>query len=108
MKLDRVTRRFLSIWLALIGLLLATLGSAYLPMGAWNSVANLAIAVVKALLVALVFMHLKSDRPVLRVPAVAALLTLALLFGLTLADYSARTRYAAPWQAPAGAISRVH
>ena len=101
------TRRFIAVWVALIALLLTTFGSAYFAMGTWNSIVNLAIAVVKALLVALFFMHLKSDRPVLRVPVIAALFTLALLFGLVLADYSARTRYAAPWQVPEGAISRV-
>jgi cytochrome c oxidase subunit 4 len=70
-------------------------------MGIWNSGANFAIAVAKALLVAVFFMHLARGRPVYRLVAVAALYTLALLMTLSLADYSARERYPAPWQAPA-------
>jgi hypothetical protein len=46
-------------------------------------------------------MHLARGRPVYRLVAVAALYTLALLMTLSLADYSARERYPAPWQAPA-------
>jgi hypothetical protein len=47
------------------------------------------------------FMHLARGRPVYRLVAVAALYTLALLVTLSLADYSARERCPAPWQAPA-------
>jgi len=94
-------RRLALIWLALLVLLALTCGSAFVPMGIWNSVANFAIAVAKALLVAVFFMHLARGRPVYRLVAVAALYTLALLMTLSLADYSARERYPAPWQAPA-------
>ena len=38
-------------WLALMAFLALTLASSYLPMGAWNSVANLAISCAKALLI---------------------------------------------------------
>jgi cytochrome c oxidase subunit 4 len=102
------SRRLLGIWVVLMGLLVATYGSAYIPMGAWNSIINLVIAIMKALLVALFFMHLSSARPILRVPAVAALFALALLLGLSLADYKTRMMYSAPWQVPRGAISSVH
>jgi hypothetical protein len=44
----------------------------------------------------------------LRVPGVAALLALALLLGLSLADYKTRVVYPAPWQVPRGGISSVH
>jgi len=35
-------------WLGLMALLALTFGSAYLPMGAWNSAANMAISCAKA------------------------------------------------------------
>jgi cytochrome c oxidase subunit IV len=106
-KLKPAYTRAASVWLALIVLLLATFGSAYVQLGVWNGVTNLAIAALKALLVAIVFMQLRADRPALRIVVIAALFTLGVLFGLSQADYATRVRYAAPWQVPQGAISRV-
>ena len=50
---------------------LATLGSAFIPLGALNSAINLAIATAKALLVAWFFMHLRSGHAMLRITAAA-------------------------------------
>lgn len=94
-------RRPVTIWLALLVLLALTCGSAFIPMGIWNSIANLAIAVLKAALVVLFFMHLIDARPAYRLVGIAALFTLALLLGLSSADYSTRVVYPAAWQVPA-------
>jgi cytochrome c oxidase subunit 4 len=99
--MNRTVRRLTSIWLGLLVLLALTCGSAFFPMGIWNTVTNFGIAVGKALLIAVFFMHLERGRTVYRLVAIAALYTLALLVTLSLADYSARERYPAPWQAPA-------
>lgn len=96
-------RRLGLVWLALMVLLATTCASAYLPMGVWNAVVNLAIASAKALLVAVFFMHLTGGRPAYRLVAAAALFTLALLIGLSFLDYGWRPHYAAPWQVPTGA-----
>ncbi len=93
-------RRSMLVWAALMVLLLLTFGSAYLKLGAWNSAINLAIAVAKALLVALFFMHLRRGSNLVRIFAVTALVTLALLFGLSHADYATRGIHWAPWQTP--------
>lgn len=93
-------RRSILVWAALMVLLLLTFGSAYLKLGTWNSAINLAIAAVKALLVAAFFMHLRSASSMLRIVAATALLTLALLFGLSRPDYATRTINRAPWQTP--------
>jgi cytochrome c oxidase subunit 4 len=77
-------------WLALMALLALTLGSAYLPMGAWNSVANMAISCAKALLIAVFFMHLRHAGALLRIAAFTALLWLALLFCLSWTDLAYR------------------
>jgi cytochrome c oxidase subunit 4 len=84
-------------WLALMALLALTLGSAYLPMGPWNTIANTAISCAKALLIALFFMHLRHAGALLRVAALTALVWLALLFGLSSTDYATRTVSPAPW-----------
>jgi len=91
----------IGVWLLLLALLLITCASAWIPMGAWNTVINLAIAAAKALLVAIFFMHLRRSRPVLRIAAATGLLFVALLLGLSLTDYAVRETFEAPWQVPA-------
>lgn len=93
-------RRNMLVWGSLMALLLLTFGSAYLKLGSWNSVINLAIAVAKAFLVAIFFMHLRNASTLLRIVAVMALLMLALLFGLSQTDYVTRAIHQAPWQVP--------
>lgn len=93
-------RRNMLVWAALMVLLLLTFGSAYLKLGAWNNVINLAIAAAKALLVAAFFMHLRSASTMLRIVAATALIMLALLFGLSHADYATRVIHRVPWQTP--------
>jgi cytochrome c oxidase subunit 4 len=83
-------RSYVVVWLALICLLLLTLGSAYVPLGPLNSAINLAIAVAKALLVAFFFMHLRSAHYVLRIAAMAGFFWLAILIGLSLTDFATR------------------
>jgi cytochrome c oxidase subunit 4 len=84
-------------WLALMALLALTFGSSYLPMGAWNSVANMAISCAKALLIAVFFMHLRQAGALLRLAACIGFLWLALLFGLSWTDFGTRTFSPAPW-----------
>lgn len=84
------------IWAALLALLALTCGSAYVPLGFFNGVINLGIAAIKALLVMVFFMQLKSDRPVIRIFAGAAFLWLAILMGLSLVDFLARPQTAVP------------
>lgn len=98
-------RRYLWAWLALMGLLALTLGSAYLKMGIWNSVANLGIAVMKALIVLLLFMHLRLANATIRIYASIGLFTLALLFLISGSDYLTRATHDAPWFAPPATAS---
>jgi cytochrome c oxidase subunit 4 len=86
-------------WLALMILLALTFGSSYIPMGPWNTVANTGISCVKALLIAIFFMHLRNAGALLRIVAVIGLLWLALLFGLSWTDFATRTISPAPWSA---------
>ena len=87
-------------WLGLMLCLALTVGSSYVPMGAWNSVTNMAISCAKALLIAMFFMHLRGAGALLRIAAVVGLVWLALLFGLSGSDFGTRTISPAPW-APA-------
>lgn len=83
-------RTYVFVWIALICLLLVTLGSAYVPLGRLNSAINLAVAVAKTLLVVFFFMHLRSSHYMLRIAAAAGFFWLAILIGLSLTDFLAR------------------
>jgi cytochrome c oxidase subunit 4 len=96
--MSKEIKRFVIVWLCLMVLLGLTFGSAFLHLGAWNSVINLVIAAIKALLVVLFFMHLKSAQGLVRICAVTALFTLGLLFLLSASDYFTRVIYPAPVQ----------
>nr|WP_208296067.1 cytochrome C oxidase subunit IV family protein [Telluria antibiotica] len=84
----------------MLALLALTAGSALLRLGWLNTAISLAIALAKALLVVIVFMRLKRAPALLRLAAVAGAVTLVLLFGLSLSDYTTRTELKAPWQQP--------
>lgn len=111
-------------WLALLALLALTAASAWLPLGVWNGVLNLVIALAKAALVAWRYMALRRQDSVPRLVAATGLAALLLLLCLTAADYGTRVLRPAPWQAPpstrplaglqwrgadlAGAVRRAH
>ncbi len=78
------------VWIALMLLLAATVTSAYVPLGAFNSAINLVIAAIKVVLVALFFMRLKSSNALIRLAAITGLFWLSILFVLSGADYLTR------------------
>jgi cytochrome c oxidase subunit 4 len=79
------------VFAALIGLTVLTVLSAQADVGAWHTPIALAIAVVKAALVVLIFMHaLRSERLTWVVIIASALMLLLLVIGV-LADYWTRT-----------------
>ena len=79
------------VFLALIALTGVTTAVAYLDLGPISVVVALAIAVVKMLLVALFFMHLRHSTMLTRIVVGSGLLWLAILIGLTLSDFVSRT-----------------
>jgi cytochrome c oxidase subunit 4 len=84
-------------WVALMAFLGLTLASSYIPMGPWNTVANMAISCGKGILIALFFMHLLRAGALLRIAAISALVFLAVLFGLSSTDYATRSISPAAW-----------
>jgi cytochrome c oxidase subunit 4 len=80
-----------TVWLALLALTGLTTGVAFIDLGPLNTIVALVIATCKALLVVLIFMHVKyaSDR-LIKVVVISAIFFLILLLGLSLADYSTR------------------
>ena len=77
-------------WLALLGLLALSCGTALVHLGVLNAVLNYGIALLKALIVVLVFMHLARGSTVIRIVALAGLVALVLLTGLGATDFLMR------------------
>jgi cytochrome c oxidase subunit IV len=105
--MDKETRPLLLAWLALLALLALTAGASFLRLGWVNTAIGLAIALAKALLVALVFMRLRQAPALLRIAAVVGAVTMLVLFGLSATDYATRAELPAPWQQPATVAPRV-
>jgi cytochrome c oxidase subunit IV len=80
-----------AVWVVLLVLTGITTGIAFVDLGPLNTIVALVIATCKALLVVLIFMHVKyaSDKLV-KVVVISAVFFLLLLLGLSLADYSTR------------------
>jgi cytochrome c oxidase subunit IV len=80
------------VFAALMVLLVLTLVAAARDLGEWNVVIAITIAVIKALLVLLYFMHLRWSTKLVQLFAGAALFWLAILFAITLGDYFTRLK----------------
>ncbi len=96
------TKTYFLIFALLIGLTALTTGVAYVDLGPFNTVVALLIAIAKASLVGLFFMHLKWSSHLARLAAIAALFWLAILIALSLADYKTRNSPPQPssWETP--------
>jgi cytochrome c oxidase subunit IV len=94
-------RVYLVVFGALLGLTLVTLGVQYLPLGTGAAVGvGLAIAAVKAALVAWFFMHLASARVLVHAALGLTAVLFAALFGMMLwaeAGHIQGTRFAPPF-----------
>jgi len=84
---------YYKVFAALMALLVVTVVAAFLPWGSRiGIVIAMAVAIVKATLVVLYFMHVKGSSGLTKVFVVAGLAWLAILMGITLVEYHTR-----PW-----------
>src|SRR5215211_6015755 len=83
-------KTYILVWLGLMILLAATLIAAAFDLGWLNLAIMLGIAVCKALLIALFFMHLRVSSRVTWVFAGAGVFWLAILLALVMSDYLSR------------------
>jgi len=81
---------YYTVFAALIGLTLLTVGISFVPLGEMHTAVGLTIASVKALLVVLFFMHLLYSSKANWLAIGAGLFWLGILLALTLADYLTR------------------
>ncbi len=92
-------RALVSVWAALIVLTGTTVGVSYLELGEWNIVLALLIALLKASLVAWVFMGIRHSTTLTRLFCVAGLVWLSIMMLITFSDYLSRhwTYQPQPW-----------
>lgn len=76
----------LAVFAALMVLTVVTVAATWVDLGAWNLWIAMGIAALKAMLVALYFMHLRYDHPFYALVFVTGLVFLALFISLALLD----------------------
>ncbi len=83
-------RTYLLIFGALLLLTALTVAASQLELGSWHLAVGLTIAMAKALLVVLFFMHVLHSGRLIWLVIGAALFWLGIMLALTLTDYSTR------------------
>jgi cytochrome c oxidase subunit 4 len=86
------------VFLALMVGTALTVAAAFVDMGALNNVVMLAIAITKATLVVLFFMHVRWSTRLTWVVAASGFFWLLILFGLTMQDYLTREWVQGTWR----------
>jgi cytochrome c oxidase subunit IV len=88
---DPITKAtYVKVYLTLLALLAATVAAVYINMGPLNILVTMAIAITKALLVMLFFMHVRYSPRLIWIYAAVGVIWLTFLIGGTLADIVTR------------------
>jgi len=82
---------YLVILLALVAGTCLTWGIAFVDLGKWNPVVALTIAVIKAVLVVLFFMHVYYSSKLTKLTISAGVFWLLIMITMSLSDYMTRT-----------------
>lgn len=86
--LPKTTYYWVFAWLGLLLVLTVTAGQ--FDLGVWNVPIAMGIALAKAALIVLYFMHVRYSPPLVKLFSAASFLWLLILLALTLADYLTR------------------
>ena len=82
---------YFAVFTALMVFTALTVWAAYQHLGIWNTPLALAIATSKAVMVALIFMHLRSSPKLTAIIVATSVLFLGFLILVTASDYLTRT-----------------
>lgn len=83
-------RVYLAVFAALMVFTAVTVAAAFVDLGALNNVVMLAIAVAKAALVVMFFMHVRYSTRLIPVVVFGGVFFLLVMFGITMSDYVSR------------------
>jgi len=89
-------KTYLAVFAALMALLVATVAASFLNLGPFSIVVALTIAMVKALLIVLYFMHVRYSSRLTRVFVIAGVVWLIIMLSLTMNDYISRSWLGVP------------
>ena len=89
---------YYAVFLALMVGTALTVAAAFVDLGVLNNVVMLAIAITKATLVVLYFMHVRWSTRLTWVIAASGFFWLLILFGLTMQDYLTRGWVQGTWR----------
>ena len=81
---------YLGVFFALVVGTIVTWQVSLIDLGRWNAVVALTIAVCKATLVVLFFMHVKYSSKLMKLTVGAGVFTFLILVGMSLSDYFTR------------------
>ena len=85
-------KMYFGIWITLLLCTFLTYKAAFVELGRFNAAVALTIATIKALLVALFFMHIKgAHEKLLKRSVISTVFFLFILIALSMADYGTRT-----------------
>ncbi len=92
-------KTYLAVFASLMVFTLITVAVAFVDLGPLNNVVMLGIAITKAILVVLFFMHVKYSTRMIPLVAASGFFFLLILFALTMQDYLTRGWLGAgsPW-----------
>lgn len=95
-------RVYLAVFAALMVFTAITVAAAFLDLGPLNNVVMLGIAVAKATLVVMFFMHVRYSTRLIPVVVFGGVFFLLVMFGITMSDYVSRGFLGAgsPWPRP--------
>jgi cytochrome c oxidase subunit 4 len=85
-----IVKAYWLVFAGLMALLVVTVIAAFTPLGWFNLPVALTIAIVKAVMIVLVFMHVKYNTRLVQVFAGAAFLWFVIMIGITFGDYLSR------------------
>jgi cytochrome c oxidase subunit 4 len=81
---------YIAVGAALLVLTATTVGVSFIDLGIFNPIVALAIAVIKAVLVVLFFMHVKYSTKLTKLTVIAGVFVFLGLISMTMADYISR------------------
>lgn len=100
-------KTYFSVYVALMVLLVLTVGTSFINLGPFNVAASLAISLVKAGLIMLIFMEVRYSHPIVWLFSGAAFLWLVIMFALTLSDYFSRPGVQPDWRRGTNGVNHV-
>jgi cytochrome c oxidase subunit 4 len=94
---DHSLKPYVFVLVALLALTALTVFVATIDFGAANDMVALGIALVKASLVVMFFMHVRGATPVIKLAAVGGFFWLAIFFAIILSDFGFRLVLGTAW-----------